>query len=423
MAGLYGCCAARSTTASRGKQEPGAIAQQMYEIGNGSVLFVTVTMSVVGMIMVFQAGLQTQKVRARLSLLGANFIQILVREFAPTVCALMLATRVGAGIAAEIGSMVVTEQVDALRMCAADPIEYLVVPRFIACIVMTMVLGVLGAGHGARRPARSRRTSRSTCRSSTFVNFSLVKVGDFVVCLHQGSRLRRGDPDRQRLPRPDHLRRLRGRGLGDDQRRGAQLARHHHARLHPERARLHRLSPLTLRFADAHSLPEPAQVVRRASTCCAASTSTCTTASASSSSARRGVGKSVLIKHLVGLLRPDAGEICLDGEEISRLSEKRLLPGAQEVRDGVPALDAVRLDDLRENVALPLRKHKRLEPERGAACEADERLEQVHMRGVRRSLSRPSSATACASASPSRARSRSTRDTCSSTSPPPRSTR
>jgi len=52
---------------------------------------------------------------------------------------------VGAGIAAEIGSMMVTEQVDALRMCAADPIDYLVAPRFIASVIMTMIL-VIWAG-------------------------------------------------------------------------------------------------------------------------------------------------------------------------------------------------------------------------------------------------------------------------------------
>jgi len=57
----------------------------------------------------------------------------------------MMATRVGAGIAAEIGSMVVTEQVDALRMCAADPVDYLVKPRFIACVVMMTVLGIWSA--------------------------------------------------------------------------------------------------------------------------------------------------------------------------------------------------------------------------------------------------------------------------------------
>src|SRR5262249_50859036 len=56
----------------------------------------------------------------------------------------MLATRVGAGIAAEIGSMTVTEQVDALRMCGVDPVEYLIVPRFLAALVMQVVLTVLG---------------------------------------------------------------------------------------------------------------------------------------------------------------------------------------------------------------------------------------------------------------------------------------
>src|SRR5258705_1246565 len=94
-------------------------------------------MALLGMILVFQAGLQTKRVVPDLSLLGATYLQLLIRDLAASIGALMLATRVGAGIAAEIGSMVVTEQVDALRMCAADPIEYLVVPRFKAAIVST----------------------------------------------------------------------------------------------------------------------------------------------------------------------------------------------------------------------------------------------------------------------------------------------
>jgi phospholipid/cholesterol/gamma-HCH transport system permease protein len=56
----------------------------------------------------------------------------------------MLATRVGAGIAAEIGSMKVTEQIDALRMSGILPIDYLIVPRFLASLVMTLALGVFG---------------------------------------------------------------------------------------------------------------------------------------------------------------------------------------------------------------------------------------------------------------------------------------
>jgi phospholipid/cholesterol/gamma-HCH transport system permease protein len=68
-----------------------------------------------------------------------------VRDLAASIGAMMLATRVGAGIAAEIGSMVVTEQVDALRMSAADPIDYLVKPRFIASVLMTIVLIIWSA--------------------------------------------------------------------------------------------------------------------------------------------------------------------------------------------------------------------------------------------------------------------------------------
>jgi phospholipid/cholesterol/gamma-HCH transport system permease protein len=166
----------------RGRIDRKALVEQAYAIGNGSMLFVTVTMVVVGMITVVQSGLQTQRVIPDLSLLGANYIQIMVREFAPTVCALMLATRVGAGIAAEIGSMVVTEQVDALRMCAADPVEYLVVPRFVASVVMTTALSywslfaTLVAGTLAGNMVFD-------LNQATFVNFSLVNLGDYAVLL------------------------------------------------------------------------------------------------------------------------------------------------------------------------------------------------------------------------------------------------
>jgi phospholipid/cholesterol/gamma-HCH transport system permease protein len=124
----------------RGKREKGAVLRQMYEIGNRSVLFLTITMGCIGMILVYQGGLQTQRVVPDFSQVGATYLELLVRDLAASIGALMLATRVGAGIAAEVGSMVVTEQVDALRMCAADPIDYLIVPRFLASLVMTTVL-------------------------------------------------------------------------------------------------------------------------------------------------------------------------------------------------------------------------------------------------------------------------------------------
>jgi len=129
----------------RGKRDKGAVLRQMFEIGNRSLFFVSITMGFIGMILLYQAGLQAKRVLPDFSMLGATYLELLVRDLAASLGALMLATRVGAGIAAEIGSMVVTEQVDALRMCAADPIDFLLVPRFLASMVMTTALIVWGA--------------------------------------------------------------------------------------------------------------------------------------------------------------------------------------------------------------------------------------------------------------------------------------
>ena len=68
------------------------------------------------------------------------FAVSLTRELAPVLTALVVAGRVGAGITAEVGSMVVTEQVDALKAFAVNPIKFLVVPRFWALVIMLPVL-------------------------------------------------------------------------------------------------------------------------------------------------------------------------------------------------------------------------------------------------------------------------------------------
>ena len=91
-----------------------------------------------------------------------------------------------------------------------------------------------------------------------------------------------------------------------------------------------------------------------------------------------GVGKSVLIKHVVGLLRPDAGEILLDGQEVSRLSESELAPVRKKC--AMVFQNSTLFDSMScvENVALPLRMHKGLSM-RDALAQARARLEQVHM--------------------------------------------
>ena len=166
----------------RGRREKGAIVAQMYEIGNKSLFFLTVVMGFIGMILVFQAGIQAKRVIPDLTLLGATYMELLVRDLAASIGALMLATRVGAGIAAEIGSMVVTEQVDALRMCAADPIDFLIKPRLVASIVMTTTL-VIWSAFVAFMSGMMTAYSFFDVAPLTFFNVSLVDAGDLTVGL------------------------------------------------------------------------------------------------------------------------------------------------------------------------------------------------------------------------------------------------
>jgi phospholipid/cholesterol/gamma-HCH transport system permease protein len=108
---------------------------QAFEFGWRSIFFLTVTMGFVAMLFVYQAAYQIDKVTGDLQLVGATYIELVVHDLYASTGAVILATRIGAGMAAEIGSMVVTEQVDAIRMCGSDPVEYLVTPRYVASII------------------------------------------------------------------------------------------------------------------------------------------------------------------------------------------------------------------------------------------------------------------------------------------------
>ena len=166
----------------RGRREKGAVVGQMYEIGNRSLFFISTTMGFFGMILVYQSGLQLKRVVPDFTMLGATYLELLVRDLAASIGALMLATRVGAGIAAEIGSMVVTEQVDALRMCAADPIEFLIVPRFLASMVMTICLIVWSAMVAFVVGGLTAYVAFEV-PLKTFFNIALVDVGDLTIGL------------------------------------------------------------------------------------------------------------------------------------------------------------------------------------------------------------------------------------------------
>jgi phospholipid/cholesterol/gamma-HCH transport system permease protein len=163
--------------ALRRRWQKGELVRQLYQVGNRSLVFVMVTLGFIGMVLVFQTCLQINRVTGDLSQVGSEFAKILIHEFGPSITAMMLATRVGAGIAAEVGSMVVTEQVDALRMCGVEPVEYLLSPRFVATLVMTGLLTVFAIaaalGLGALTAYQSFHVS-----PAVFFNFSKVQYGD-----------------------------------------------------------------------------------------------------------------------------------------------------------------------------------------------------------------------------------------------------
>jgi phospholipid/cholesterol/gamma-HCH transport system permease protein len=179
---LYSVFARTLYFVARGKREKGAVVRQMFEIGNKSAFFLTITMGFIGMILVYQSGLQTKRILPDFTLLGATYLELLVRDLAASIGALMLATRVGAGIAAEIGSMVVTEQVDALRMCAADPIDFLIKPRFIASILMTTTL-IIWAAAVAFLAGGATAYFAFDVPWRTFANVQLVDHGDLITGL------------------------------------------------------------------------------------------------------------------------------------------------------------------------------------------------------------------------------------------------
>ena len=118
-----------------------------YRIGVQSLPVVMLTGTFIGMVLAVQTHPQFKAVGLE-SRLGAAINLSLVKELGPVLAATMLAGRVGSAIAAELGTMRVTEQIDALASMGPNPIHYLVVPRFIACLIMIPGLTIMADAMG-----------------------------------------------------------------------------------------------------------------------------------------------------------------------------------------------------------------------------------------------------------------------------------
>ncbi|RMG18045.1 MAG: ABC transporter permease [Deltaproteobacteria bacterium] len=160
----------------------GELWRQLEAAGNRSFPLVALTIAFVGMVLTVQAGYQLERILGDTRVMGPAYLKLMLRDFAPVLTALMVAARYGAGIAAELGTMTVTEEVDALRMNAAHPAAYLVAPRILACAAMTPVLSLLAVAIAAASGALTA-WQFFAIPWRAFVDLSLTQVGDLVAGL------------------------------------------------------------------------------------------------------------------------------------------------------------------------------------------------------------------------------------------------
>jgi phospholipid/cholesterol/gamma-HCH transport system permease protein len=183
------------------------VAQQIVAIGYGSQTVVIVTGAFTGAVFTFQSYTKFKEFGVETSV-GAIVCIALCRELGPVLAGLMVAGRVGASMAADIGTMKVTEQIDALRVMGVDPVDYLVFPRFIAMMVSmpfliaeSITFGLLASyavtvwGYGM--PAPWFTTHMFDHTNMTDLNVGMIKGFVFgilitVISCHQGLMARDG---------------------------------------------------------------------------------------------------------------------------------------------------------------------------------------------------------------------------------------
>ncbi len=187
----------------RGAAEYRQIVTQMALIGANSLPLVVVTLLATGAVISFHLVHQAQRYGGT-QWVGWLVAETIVRELGPTMTSVVVAARIGSAITAEIGTMKVTEQIDALRALATSPVAYLVVPRLFAAMVMLPALavvadftGILGGmaycAFGAHLAPAAFVASIQTRLRISLVFLGLAKSVFFgiiiaIVCCHEGLR-------------------------------------------------------------------------------------------------------------------------------------------------------------------------------------------------------------------------------------------
>lgn len=125
---------------------------QMFAYGIKSLAVITIVAVFTGMILALQTGIELRKYNQEVNI-GTAVMVSLLREMGPFMTGLILAACVGSAIAAQLGTMVVSEEIAALEIMSIDPVRFLVMPRLVAMVIMTpllgfysCIMGVLGGG-------------------------------------------------------------------------------------------------------------------------------------------------------------------------------------------------------------------------------------------------------------------------------------
>jgi phospholipid/cholesterol/gamma-HCH transport system permease protein len=154
--------------------------EQIEQIGARSISVVVLTAVFSSLVMTVQFAVQLARFGAK-EYVGTVVAVSLVRELGPVLTALMVGGRVGAGITAELGSMAVTDQIDAMRVMCADPVSRLVAPRVLAAAIslplLTIIADVLGIGAGTLMASWDTKVSLRYFYSSIS---STVEISDVV---------------------------------------------------------------------------------------------------------------------------------------------------------------------------------------------------------------------------------------------------
>ncbi len=120
------------------------VLRQMGDLGTQSSLLVGAGLAFFGTVMVTIAYAQARKYTGNITVVGPAYFELILREFAPMLTALLAASRQAASTSAELGAMSVNEQIEALELSAADPLAELVAPRIIASTLTLPLLTVVG---------------------------------------------------------------------------------------------------------------------------------------------------------------------------------------------------------------------------------------------------------------------------------------